>query len=136
MVLSGHGGPSATISFAQPFPLPSLTFEAFQYFCHQFLRGRYPEAKVHPQGKTGHKQEGADIIATFPFVIQWAADSPHPSQDSPKGCEFLSFEMEHPDPTNVIATLRKLGIEATVRQAKEPRLRAALKTPRGRVELN
>jgi hypothetical protein len=82
---------------------------------------------------TGAGQERAALI---PFFIEWAADSLHPSQDSPKGCELQSFEMEHPDPASVIDTLKKLGIEAKVKQAKEARLRATLKTPKGKVELS
>ena len=74
-------------------------------------------------------------VEPVPFFIEWAGDSPHPSQDSPRGCELLSFEMEHPGPAGVIDVLRKLGIEAKVRGAKEARLRATLKTPKGEVVL-
>ncbi|MGH9768847.1 MAG: VOC family protein [Blastocatellia bacterium] len=75
-------------------------------------------------------------VTLIPFFIQWAADSLHPSQDSPKGCELQSFGMEHPNPASVAETLRKLGIEAEIKQAKEARLRAVLKTPKGKVELS
>lgn len=81
-------------------------------------------------------KSGLQGIEPIPFFIEWAGDSVHPSQDSPKGCEILSFEMEHPDPAGVIETLKKLGIEAKVSQAKDVRLRARLKTPKGLVELN
>lgn len=75
-------------------------------------------------------------VDPIPFFIEWSADSPHPSQDSPKGCELLSFEMAHPDSANVAESLRKLGIESKVTQSKEARLRATLKTPKGIVELS
>ncbi len=81
-------------------------------------------------------QFGIGSVDPIPFFIEWAADSLHPSQDSPKGCELQSFEMEHPDPAAVIDMLRKLGIEAKVKPAKEARLRATLKTPKGKVELS
>jgi len=74
-------------------------------------------------------------VTLIPFFIQWAADSLHPSQDSPKGCELQSLVMEHPVPASVSETLGKLGIGAEVKQAKEARLRAVLKTPKGKVEL-
>jgi hypothetical protein len=80
-------------------------------------------------------QFGLQGIEPIPFFIQWAADSLHPSQDSPKGCELRTFKIEHPEPANVMAMLRKLGIEATVEQAKNAILTATLKTPRGKVEL-
>lgn len=79
---------------------------------------------------------GAQGVEPVPFFIEWAGDSPHPSQDSPRGCELRSFELEHPEPAGVIAVLRKLGIEAKVRGAKEAGLRATLKTPKGEVVLS
>jgi len=79
---------------------------------------------------------GVGSVDPIPFFIEWAADSPHPSQDSPKGCELLSFEMEHPDSANVAESLKKLGLESKVAQSKEARLRATLKTPKGKVELS
>ncbi|MEW6731523.1 MAG: VOC family protein [Acidobacteriota bacterium] len=75
-------------------------------------------------------------VEPIPFFIEWANDSLHPSQDSPSGCALQSFEMEHPDPMGVIDTLKKLGIEAKVEQAKEVRLKVVLKTPKGKVELS
>lgn len=78
---------------------------------------------------------GTQGVEPVPFFIEWAGDSPHPSQDSPRGCELRSFEMEHPEPAGVIEVLKKLGIEAKVRGAKEARLRATLKTPKGEVVL-
>jgi hypothetical protein len=74
-------------------------------------------------------------VTLIPFFIQWAADSFHPSQDSPAGCELQSLEMESPHPSGVINKLKAFGINAAVKQAKEARLRAILKTPKGRVEL-
>ena len=72
----------------------------------------------------------------IPFFIEWAAGSVHPSQDSPEGCELLSFEFEHPDPVGLLNALKSLGIEARATQARNTRLRATLQTPKGRVELN
>jgi hypothetical protein len=71
----------------------------------------------------------------IPFFIQWAGDSLHPSQDSPKGLELQSIEMEHPDAANMLKLLHSLGIQARIKQAKDPRLRAWLKTPNGKIEL-
>ncbi|HXG91101.1 MAG TPA: VOC family protein [Blastocatellia bacterium] len=79
---------------------------------------------------------GAEPIAPIPFFIEWAKDSLHPSQDSAKGCELLEFEFEHTDSAGVTDMLKKLGIEAKVKQAKEARLRATLKTPKGKVNLS
>jgi hypothetical protein len=108
---------------------------------HQ-LFGPRDGSRARPDGKTLRWKTlgvlaglGAGSVDPIPFFIQWDADSLHPSQDSSKGCELQSFEIEHPSPSGVIETLKKLGIEAKVKQAKEARLRAILKTPRGKVEL-
>lgn len=78
---------------------------------------------------------GRQGVEPIPFFIEWAGDSPHPSQDSPRGCELRALVVEQPEPAAVIEVLRKLGIEANVRRAGRARLRATLKTPKGEVEL-
>ncbi|MGH9854430.1 MAG: VOC family protein [Blastocatellia bacterium] len=97
-------------------------------------------SRARPDGRM-LKWSSLDVVSNervtlIPFFIQWAADSLHPSQDSPKGCELQSFEMEHPDPASVSETLKKLGLEAKVKRAGESKLMATLKTPRGKVELS
>jgi hypothetical protein len=99
-------------------------------------------SRARPDGKTlkwktlGVVTElGAGGLDPMPFFIEWSADSLHPSQDSPKGCELLSFDIEHPNPAAVARTLRQLGIDATVRQAPGAAFVATINTPRGKVEL-
>lgn len=75
-------------------------------------------------------------VEPVPFFIEWAADSVHPSQSSPKGCELQSLEMEHPDPAGLVEMLNKLGLDAKVKQAKSARLTATLQTPKGKVQLS
>jgi len=106
------------------------------------LFGPRDGSRARPDGKLlrwktlGVQAEfGTQGVEPVPFFIEWAGDSPHPSRDSPRGCELLSFEMEHPDPAGVSDVLKKLGIEAKVRGSKEARLRARLKTPKGEVAL-
>jgi hypothetical protein len=79
---------------------------------------------------------GHDGVEPIPFFIEWAADSLHPSQDSPQGCELQSLAMEHPDAAKVRSALKDLGIELKVKQASGARLTATLKTPKGKVELS
>lgn len=78
---------------------------------------------------------GLEGVEPFPFFIEWASDSLHPSQDSPKGCQLQSFEIEHTDPANLAGALKRLGIEAAVKLASKVRLTATLITPKGKVEL-
>jgi hypothetical protein len=74
-------------------------------------------------------------IDPIPFFIQWAAASPHPSQDSPKGCALASLEFEHPQAERVRDTLAHAGIDATVRRATAAALEARIETPKGPVVL-
>ncbi|MBK5293490.1 MAG: VOC family protein [Acidobacteriia bacterium] len=57
------------------------------------------------------------------------AGAVHPAQDSPKGCQLQSFEIEHPDP------VKRLGIQAEVKLSKGAGFAAVLSSPKGRVEL-
>lgn len=100
-------------------------------------------SRARPDGKTLRWKTcgvmssfGAPGIEPCPFFIQWAAESPHPSQDSPAGCELRSFEIEHPQAADLKAALAQLGIAATVKQGEAVRLRVTLKTPKGEVELS
>jgi hypothetical protein len=74
-------------------------------------------------------------IDPMPFFIQWVAGSPHPAQDSPKGCALVSLEFEHPDAARLRDTLERIGIDATPRDAAAPAIVATLTTPKGRLVL-
>jgi hypothetical protein len=78
---------------------------------------------------------GADI-APIPFFIEWDVHSPHPSIDSPGGCDLLSFRIAHPRPADVRAALAALGISVPVDAAERPRLSATLSTPRSETTLS
>ena len=104
--------------------------------------GPQPGSRARPDGKTlrwktfGVMNDlGADGVEPIPFFIEWAPDSVHPSQDSPKGCELVSFEIEHPKPAGVKKTLATLGIEAGVRTGGNARLTATISSPKGKVTL-
>ena len=72
-------------------------------------------------------------VDPIPFFIHWAADSPHPSSDSPTGCELSSLEFEHPDSENLSDALARLELAATVRKAPSVAIVATLRTPKGAV---
>jgi hypothetical protein len=111
---------------------------------HSFeISGPRDGSRARPDGKI-LKWKTLDIvnqfadkgIEPFPFFIQWSADSLHPSQDSPKGCELLSFEIEHPKANELLKAFEKFGMEIKVKEAKNIRLIANLKTPKGNVSLS
>jgi len=76
-----------------------------------------------------------DGIQPFPFFIDWAEDSAHPSTDSPTGCELASLTLGHPDAAPLAGALRRFGIEADVKQSPRATLIAILRTPKGEVAL-
>ena len=80
-------------------------------------------------------QLASELVDPIPFFIEWAADAIHPSQDSPAGCVLQSFVIEAPNASAIGAELRRLGIEAAVKEAKTLKLVATLKTPKGPVAL-
>lgn len=79
---------------------------------------------------------GASGVEPIPFFIEWAPDSLHPSQDSPKGCALRALEIEHPSSAGVTALLAKLGIDATVKTGEGVRLTATLRTAKGIVRVS
>jgi hypothetical protein len=108
----------------------------------QRVTGPLDGSRIRPDGRklawrtlalqAAFEQDGTDPI---PFFIQWSAESSHPSQDSPQGCDLIAFAIEHPNADAVRSLLAQAGIDAEVRQAKVCRLAATLDTPKGRVVL-
>jgi hypothetical protein len=100
-------------------------------------------SRVRPDGKVLKWRSmavpnllGGGGVDPIPFFIQWTADSVHPAQDSPKGCELKAFSVSHPKPSAVVETLAAFGIDAQVDTASSPILRATLTTPKGTVEIS
>ena len=80
-------------------------------------------------------QLAADDVDPIPFFIEWAEDSRHPSEDSPRGCVLTAFEMAHPKANEVGDTLAKLGIAGKVKTQPRALIVATLRTPKGVVKL-
>ncbi len=76
-----------------------------------------------------------DVGLQIPFFIEWDAAARHPSEDSPVGCTLQAFEMESPQPEELRAALRQLGIDANVVRGNEARLNVVFDSPNGRIEL-
>jgi hypothetical protein len=105
--------------------------------------GPQPGRRSRPDGKVlrwrtvAVKSDlAADGVDPIPFFIEWAADSRHPSQDSPGGLELLGFDIIHPRSSDVRNLLGRLGIESTVRTGEKAIIAATLRTPRGTLRLS
>ncbi len=104
--------------------------------------GPRPGSRVRPDGRVlKWTTLGADTkfeiggVNPVPFFIEWDSASAHPSEDSPKSCELITLEFEHPDADPLRRVLHSIGVNATVRAAEAARIVATLKTPRGHVRL-
>jgi hypothetical protein len=71
----------------------------------------------------------------LPFFIQWSVNSPHPSEDAPRGCTLAGLRFESPNADLETDCFRKLGLRGDIRTAARPRVLVTLDTRLGRVEL-
>jgi hypothetical protein len=97
-----------------------------------------PGSRATPDGgilewRTGGPDEL--MLLGAPFLIEWAADSPHPATTSPAGCELLGLRIHTPNREELVSFLRLLspkeGVEAV--QGPEVRYEISLGCPKGEV---
>ena len=63
--LAGYDGiPVET--FAQPFPVDRLDPDSFEQFIADLAGHMFPGAVVRRMGKSGHRQDGIDVLAVLP----------------------------------------------------------------------
>ena len=84
---------------------------------------RAPDGSAIRWKLTDHNAMPMD--GAIPFLISWG-DTPHPAGVVPRGGEFLSLTIEHPDADYVRAALSVLGVELEVIQAAEFKLTAGI----------
>ena len=75
-----------------------------------------------------------DFGGYVPFFIRWG-EVVHPSETAPAGCELLEFGVSHPRHQKLAELYAALQVAGTVFETEQPRLRAVLQTPKGRVVL-
>jgi hypothetical protein len=75
------------------------------------------------------------LASSLPFLIEWGADSPHPSTDAPLVGQLVALTIVHPDPPAVRTALAKLGLDCPVERGETFALRARIATLRGVLEL-
>jgi hypothetical protein len=69
----------------------------------------------------------------IPYFINWGK-SPHPAENSPKGCRLMKLEAFHPDANRLNELLRGLRIDLRVGFGS-PALKATIESPKGQVVL-
>ena len=103
------------------------------------FEGPTPGSRKRPDGRLLQWQTLAladDASGLFPFFIEWAPDSVHPSAEAPKGCSITRFSAETPDPARLTTTLKLLNLDLHVDKNNESRLLATLQTSKGTLQLS
>lgn len=93
------------------------------------FQGPTPGSRARPDGRMLHWKTlnfDDDRNGLLPFLIEWGADTPHPSVDAPAGCKLESFAVAGPNPKGLSAEFQNLGIDVQVEHAEKPRLRAQI----------
>ena len=71
----------------------------------------------------------------LPILIEWSADSPHPTEDAPSGLSLKRFEVSSPDPDQLQRMFEALGIDLPVARGDKPELQARIAGPTGTADL-
>jgi hypothetical protein len=77
-----------------------------------------------------------DRHGLLPFFIEWSADSVHPSKDAPAKCNLDYFEILSIDPEELVATLKRIGLDLPVQRSDKARLHALISGPKGDIKLS
>ena len=92
-------------------------------------QGPTPGSRKRPDGKLlqwktlNLKDNAAGLL---PFLIEWSADSTHPSVDAPRGCHLANFEILTPNPDALTRIASLLGLDVVVSKSAAPQLRATI----------
>lgn len=85
-----------------------------------------------PETQDGWPPPGNGLV---PFLIEWGAETPHPSTTSAQGVRLLELALFHPRPAEVQPMLSALHIDILVTAGDSSAMRARLETPLGIVTL-
>ncbi|HEY4900913.1 MAG TPA: VOC family protein [Terriglobales bacterium] len=95
-------------------------------------------SRARPDGRTLHWKTlnfDDDGNGLLPFLIEWGADSVHPSVDAPAGCKLESFAVVSADRASLAADFQKLGIDVEVETGTSSHLKAKIVGPKGTLSL-
>jgi len=99
--------------------------------------GPTPGYRNRPDGSVLHWKTlnlKDDANGLLPFFIEWSADTVHPSEDAPTGCQLLRFELLTPDPAALARATAKLRLTAPIAKGP-PQLHAVITGPKGKLDI-
>lgn len=98
------------------------------------FEGPTPGSRERPDGRVLHWSAlrlKDDAQGLLPFIIDWSADSLHPSADAPKGCSLIRFEAVTPNAEALKKQAALVGLDLPVIKGDKPQLRATFAGPKG-----
>ena len=101
--------------------------------------GPTPGSRARPDGRMLHWTTlnfDDDRDGLLPFLIEWGADTAHPSEDAPAGCKLESFAVAGPNPKELASEFERLGIEVEVANGTTAHLHARIVGPAGEMRLD
>lgn len=88
-----------------------------------------PGSRVQPDGPTLHWKTAAIAepdLPLAPFLIEWGAESVHPSKTTPQGCRLSAVEIRSANPEPLARLMDLFGLDVRVESSREERLRIEL----------
>ena len=101
-------------------------------------QGPTPGSRKRPDGRLLQWKTLAlkdDANGLLPFFIEWSADTVHPSEDAPTGCQLLRFELLTPDPAALAKITAKLVLTVPITKGSSPQLHAEVTGPKGKLDV-
>jgi glyoxalase-like protein len=101
-------------------------------------QGPTPGSRQRPDGRVLEWKTLAlkeDANGLLPFFIEWSANTVHPSEDAPAGCQLLRFELLTPDPGSLARITAKLMLTASIAKGSSPQLHAVITGSRGKLDV-
>lgn len=102
------------------------------------FQGPTPGSRARPDGRVLHWKTlnfDDDRDGVLPFLIEWGADSGHPSADAPAGCNLEGFAVVSTDSSALSAEFQEFGIDVVVQSGKAAHLYAKIVGPKGTMVL-
>jgi hypothetical protein len=98
--------------------------------------GPFPGSRVTPDGnqlswQTAHPASPG--LEGAPFLIEWGAQSAHPSTTAPGGCRLARMTLAEPAPVQLNAFFQLLGLDLRAEVGATRRLQFTLSCPRGEI---
>lgn len=96
-----------------------------------------PGSRVRPDGRRLEwRTAGVDIPGGLtPFLIEWGAQTAHPSTTSPTGCTLDSMEIHTPQAESLGKLVAELRLGVVVREAGDEEMKLTFDCPAGRLSM-